>query len=101
MTTLRPYQKEVMKKAEQELKKMYQESINKPTPPSKKLAERIKQVRTAQGLNMTDFAESLNFNYSYCWDLEKGRKNPSWAIIDRIFEKYGVDITERLTEKTE
>lgn len=70
-------------------------STTNSTPPSQKLAARIKQVREAQGLNMTDFAASLNFNYSYCWDLEKGRKNPSWAIIDRIFEKYGVDITEQ------
>ena len=61
----------------------------------------IKELRTEKKLTQAAFAQSIGVGLSTVGSYEIGRIQPSQAVIDRIRELYGVEITpvEKPAEK--
>ena len=52
--------------------------------------QRIKEMRTALGLNGDKFAEEVGITTKYLYDIEAGKRNFSIEILCHISEKLGV-----------
>ena len=60
----------------------------------KKLGERVKSIRKAQGITQADLAYSIDKDQSSIQRLEKGRVNPSFYYLHEIAEGLGVPIKD-------
>lgn len=49
-------------------------------------------IRELSGLSQAELARRGEFSQGYISELEKGRKNPSPAMVSRIAEVLGCDI---------
>ena len=54
------------------------------------LGKRIQFLRKQKGMSQEDLALESGVNKNYLSDLERGRRNPSLLILNRIC--YGLDI---------
>jgi len=50
----------------------------------KQLGMRIRYLRKEKGLSIEDLALEAGINKNYLSDLERGRRNPSLIILNRI-----------------
>lgn len=49
-----------------------------------RLAKNLRRLRVEKGLSQEAFAFEVNIHRTYISDLERGRRNPSIEIIERI-----------------
>ncbi len=53
-----------------------------------KLAEtfgaNVRKVRQAQGMTLEALADEVGLAYSYVGEIERGRRNPTLAVVERI-----------------
>ena len=54
------------------------------------LGKRIQFLRKQKGMSQEDLALECGINKNYLSDLERGRRNPSLIILDKIC--YGLEI---------
>lgn len=60
----------------------------------KGLGKRIKQLRKAKGWSQQELADKSNMQYSYLGLIERGERNPTLEIIDKIAKGLGVEISQ-------
>jgi len=65
----------------------------------RRLAERLKLLRTAKGWSQEKLAERASIQRSYVADLERGKRNPSVRTLVKLANALGVSIPE-LFERT-
>ena len=53
----------------------------------------IKELREEKGLPQGKFAESIGIGRTAIVGYEKGKFKPSPAVVEKIKEVYGVDVT--------
>ena len=58
------------------------------------LGMRIKYLRKRKGWSQEDLALEANVNKNYICDLEKGRRNPTLKILERIALAFRINISE-------
>jgi transcriptional regulator with XRE-family HTH domain len=59
----------------------------------------IKRIRRYMGLKQIDLAESLNISSGYLSEIECGKKNPGIEILNKLVDKYKVNISYLFTGK--
>lgn len=67
------------------------------------LAERLRQVREAEGLSLDELASKAGISKTYLWELEKdtaGDKKPSADVLLRIAAALSVTIADLLNLPT-
>lgn len=58
------------------------------------LGKRIHYLRKQRGLSQEDLALECDINRNYLSDLERGRRNPSLLILDRIARGLNITLEE-------
>ena len=58
------------------------------------LGKRIRYLRKQRGLSQEDLALECEINRNYLSDLERGRRNPSLLILDKIANGLNVTLEE-------
>ena len=57
------------------------------------LGMRIRYLRKQKGLSIEDLALDANVNRNYLSDLERGMRNPTIQIVDRIARSLDVSLS--------
>jgi transcriptional regulator with XRE-family HTH domain len=63
---------------------------------AKRLAMKLKQLRTRQGFNQTDLAKKVRVTQAYIAMLENGRENPTLNVLERLAKALKVTVAELL-----
>lgn len=61
---------------------------------STQLGMRIRYLRKKRGLSQEDLALDSGVNKNYLSDLERGSRNPTINIIEKIASSLGVSLSE-------
>lgn len=56
------------------------------------LGMRIAYLRKQKGWSQEDLALEANINKNYLSDLERGRRNPSLEILERLADAFGITL---------
>lgn len=51
----------------------------------------VRERRQADGITLEAFAHDVGLSYSYVGELERGRRNPTLKVVERIAIALGVD----------
>lgn len=57
---------------------------------SKQFGKTVRKIRLKQGLSQGDIARRLNLHRSYISGIERGIRNPSLKVIQKIAKALGV-----------
>lgn len=60
----------------------------------KRIGWNLRRLRVARELTQEDFATDSGFDRGYISGVERGVRNPSVTVLDRIAMALGVDIAE-------
>jgi transcriptional regulator with XRE-family HTH domain len=63
---------------------------------SKKFGEKVREVRLKQGLSQGDVARRLNLHRSYVSGIERGVRNPSLKVVQKIAKALEVEVNNLL-----
>lgn len=72
------------------------------SPPSPaQLGATIRRLRTDRGLSIESLAAAGGIHPTYLSGIERGQRNPTWAVIGSLAEALGVEISQlaRLAEE--
>jgi transcriptional regulator with XRE-family HTH domain len=61
---------------------------------AKRLAMKLKQLRTRQGFNQTDLAKKVRVTQAYIAMLENGRENPTLNVLERLAKALKVTVAD-------
>ena len=48
--------------------------------------QNVRAARLARGITLEAFAHDVGLSYSYVGELERGRRNPTLKVVERIAE---------------
>lgn len=57
-----------------------------------RLAKNLKEIRLERGLSQEQFAAVIDIHRTYASDLERGTRNPSIMVLDKIAYTLGVSV---------
>ncbi|HXH53177.1 MAG TPA: helix-turn-helix transcriptional regulator [Sphingomicrobium sp.] len=55
-----------------------------------RLGRNVRRLREAQGLSQEAFADEAGIHRTYVSDIERGARNPTVAVVDRLARALGV-----------
>ncbi|MFL6727214.1 MAG: helix-turn-helix domain-containing protein, partial [Sphingomicrobium sp.] len=61
-----------------------------------RLARNLRKLRLAKGVSQEAFAEEAGLHRTYISDLERGERNPTITVVDKIARALDVPIGELL-----
>ena len=61
---------------------------------NKQLGYRIRYLRTQKGLSIEALALEAEINRNYLGDLERGTRNPTLVILNKIAKALEIDLSE-------
>jgi transcriptional regulator with XRE-family HTH domain len=61
---------------------------------SKQFGKRVKEIRLKKKMSQGDVAKVLKVHRSYVSGIERGVRNPSLKVIERVANAFGVNIEE-------
>lgn len=56
----------------------------------------VRRVRVLKGLTLEALAHDVGLSYSYVGEIERGHRNPTLGVVDRIADALSVDPLELL-----
>ena len=59
-----------------------------------KVGQRIKELRTKQGLSQEDFAFKCDLDRTYITSLERGKRNISLENLEKIAKAFNMTLSE-------
>lgn len=59
-----------------------------------KLGRRVQQLRRAQGISQEAFADTIGLHRTYLSGVERGVRNPTLTVMDRIAAGLGVTLCD-------
>ena len=62
----------------------------------KRLGENLKRLRHAAGRSQEGFAHDADLHRTYVSDLERGARNPTIRVVDRLAKALGVGLGDLL-----
>ena len=71
-------------------------TISKSKTISKKLGQRLKELRSQKKMSQGDIARALGVHRAYISGIERGARNPTLANIERIAKALGVEVSKLL-----
>ena len=63
---------------------------------SKQFGKKVKEIRLKKGLSQGDIARRLNLHRSYISGIERGVRNPSLKVVQKIAKALDVKISDIL-----
>ena len=60
---------------------------------NKQLGYRIRYLRQQKGLSIESLALEAEINRNYLGDLERGMRNPTVVVLNKIARALGIDLT--------
>lgn len=63
-----------------------------------RLGRNLRRLRNQRHLSQEEFAEVLKIHRTYVGGLERGERNPSLQVIERLADELGVDPVALLVE---
>ncbi|RWI92134.1 helix-turn-helix transcriptional regulator [Mesorhizobium sp.] len=64
----------------------------------KRLGRNLRRLRKAKGLSQEAFADGVGIHRTYVSDLERGRRNPTVTIVEKLAIFFAVRPGELLDE---
>ena len=61
-----------------------------------RLGSNIRRLRTERGLSQEAFADLANIHRTYVSDIERGARNPTISIVQRLGDALGVEAADLL-----
>ena len=61
---------------------------------NKQLGMRIKYLRSLRKWSQEDLALEANVNKNYLSDLERGERNPTIKVLEKIAKAFGISLSE-------
>lgn len=61
----------------------------------------VRERRKAKGVTLEAFAHDVGLSYSYVGELERGRRNPTLKVVERIATALEVDPLKLLGPQTQ
>ena len=61
-----------------------------------RLGSNIRRLRTERGLSQEAFADLAGIHRTYVSDIERGARNPTILIVQRLGDALGVEATDLL-----
>jgi transcriptional regulator with XRE-family HTH domain len=62
----------------------------------KRLARNLRSLRKERGLSQEAFADEAGLHRTYVSDLERGGRNPTIVVIDKLASALGVKLSRLL-----
>ena len=62
----------------------------------RRLGSNIRRLRTERGLSQEAFADLANIHRTYVSDIERGARNPTITIVQRLGDALGVEAADLL-----
>lgn len=53
--------------------------------------QNVRERHRARGITLEAFADAVGLSYSYVGELERGRRNPTLKVVERIASALDVD----------
>ena len=63
-----------------------------------RLAQNLRKLRQAKGLSQEEFAHQAGLHRTYVSDLERGSRNPTITVVDKLAVALGVPVGDLLDE---
>lgn len=60
--------------------------------------ENVREARRAKGMTLEALAHDVELAYSYVGELERGRRNPTLNVVERLAKALGQDPVDLLTK---
>lgn len=64
---------------------------------AEQFGQNVRKARTAKGVTLEAFAHDAGLSYSYVGELERGRRNPTLRVVERIAKSLEVDALSLLS----
>ena len=61
-----------------------------------RLGSNVRRLRTQRGLSQEAFADLANIHRTYVSDIERGARNPTITVVQRLGDALGVEAAELL-----
>ena len=61
-----------------------------------RLARNLRQLRETKGWSQEEFADRAGIHRTYVSDLERGKRNPTIAVVERLAMPFGITASEIL-----
>jgi transcriptional regulator with XRE-family HTH domain len=61
--------------------------------PIKRVAVRIRQLRTKRKWTKRELAQRAGISYGYLWRLEAARQDPTLTVLEKLAKALGVPVT--------
>lgn len=58
---------------------------------AERFGENVRRARQARGLTLEALAHEVGLAYTYLGQIERGRRNPTLDVVERIAAALGVD----------
>jgi transcriptional regulator with XRE-family HTH domain len=58
---------------------------------AKTFGRNVRRVRQERGMSLETLAHDVELSYSYVGEIERGRRNPSLAVVERIAATLNTD----------
>lgn len=63
---------------------------------SKRFGKKVRKTRLDKGLSQGDIARRLKLHRSYISGIERGVRNPSLGVVEKIAKALGISVRELL-----
>lgn len=61
-----------------------------------RLGRNVRKLREAKGWSQEDYADRAGIHRTYVSDIERGRRNPTINVVERLAEPLGVSAGDLL-----
>lgn len=61
-----------------------------------RLARNLRQRREAKGWSQEEFADRAGIHRTYVSDLERGKRNPTITVVERLAKPFGITASDLL-----
>ena len=63
-----------------------------------RLGHNVRQLREARGWSQEDYADRAGIHRTYVSDIERGRRNPTITVVEKLARPFGVSAGSLLDE---
>lgn len=61
---------------------------------TQKFGRNVRRIRLEKGVTIEALANDVGLSYSYVGELQRGKRNPTLKVVERIAKSLGVNPTE-------
>lgn len=55
-----------------------------------RLGQNVRRLRLEQGWSQEDYADRADIHRTYVSDIERGRRNPTATVIEKLAKPFGI-----------